>query len=79
MFNKPKQRGAIVTGILGNHGLNKEEIQELSDYIDSRGRELTSELTRPLWITFVVALVVLLVLPDQALIVGLKLLLSLVP
>ncbi len=75
MFNKSKQRGAIVTGILSNHGLNKEEIQELSDYIDSRGRELT----RPLWITFVVALVVLLVLPDQALIVGLKLLLSLLP
>ena len=73
MFDKSKQRGAIVTGILGNQGLSKEEIQELSDYMDSRLREYT----RPIWITFTVALVAILTLPDKSLIEGIKLLLSL--
>jgi len=74
MFGETKKRGTVAAGILSDHGLSKEDIQELSDYMDSRIREYT----RPIWITFTFALVAILTLPDQALIVGLKLLFSMI-
>ena len=63
MFNKPKQRGAIVTGVLSNHGLSKEDIQELSDYIDSRGRELTRPLVWGMIIGFGILAILILLAP----------------
>ncbi len=89
--NEPKSKGSRVFGILNQVGLSKEDIQDLSDYLDQRVLDLTRPITDRMdrmndrmdryvriatWVYFI-TLGAVLSLPDQALLVALKALLSL--
>ena len=88
---QPKSKGSRVFGILNQVGLSKEDIQDLSDYLDQRVLDLTRPITDRMdrmndrmdryvriatWVYFI-TLGAVLSLPDQALLVALKALLSL--
>ncbi len=82
--NEPKSKGSRAFGILNQVGLSKEDIQDLSDYLDQRVLDLTRPITDRMdryvriatWVYFI-TLGAVLSLPDQALLVALKALLSL--
>ncbi len=93
--NEPKSKGSRVFGILNQVGLSKEDIQDLSDYLDQRVLDLTRPVIDQIndrmdrmtermdryvriatWVYFI-TLGAVLSLPDQALLVALKALLSL--
>ena len=86
--NEPKSKGSRVFGILNQVGLSKEDIQDLSDYLDQRVLDLTRPVIDQIndrmdryvriatWVYFI-TLGAVLSLPDQALLVALKALLLL--
>ncbi len=86
--NEPKSKGSRAFGILNQVGLSKEDIQDLSDYLDQRVLDLTRPVIDQIndrmdryvriatWVYFI-TLGAVLSLPDQALLVALKALLSL--